>query len=64
MDENRAVSEGTNETQNQSKQLAVRFAPEVVARIEQTPQHTTLVQPRSCARLYANTTAERASKRS
>jgi len=49
MVENRAVSEGTNETQNQSKQLAVRFAPEVVARIEQTPQHTTLVQPRSCA---------------
>jgi hypothetical protein len=34
MVENRAVSEGTNETQNQSKQLAVRFAPEVVARIE------------------------------
>jgi hypothetical protein len=29
-----AVSEGTNETQNQSKQLAVRFAPEVAARIE------------------------------
>ena len=34
MVENRAVSEGTNETQNQSKQLAVRFAPEVIARIE------------------------------
>ena len=34
MVEKRAVSEGTNETQNQSKQLAVRFAPEVAARIE------------------------------
>ena len=34
MVEKTAVSEGTNETQNQSKQLAVRFAPEVAARIE------------------------------
>src|SRR5260370_29896166 len=34
MVENRAVSKGTNETENQSKQLAVRFAPEVVALIE------------------------------
>jgi hypothetical protein len=34
MVENRAVSEGTNETQNQTRQLAVRFAPEIVARIE------------------------------
>jgi hypothetical protein len=34
MIENRAVSDGTNEIANQSKQLAVRFAPEIVARIE------------------------------
>ena len=34
MGENRPVSDGTNETSSQSKQLAVRFAPEVVARIE------------------------------
>jgi hypothetical protein len=34
MAENRAVSDGTNETQNQTRQLAVRFAPEIVARIE------------------------------
>ena len=34
MVENGAVSKGTNETENQSKQLAVRFAPEVVALIE------------------------------
>lgn len=34
MVENRPVSDGTNETQNQTKQLAVRFAPEIVSRIE------------------------------
>ena len=34
MVENRPVSDGTNETSSQSKQLAVRFAPELVARIE------------------------------
>lgn len=34
MVENRAVSDGTNEAQSQGKQLAVRFAPEVVGRIE------------------------------
>jgi hypothetical protein len=34
MAENRAVSDGTNETQNQARQLAIRFAPEIVARIE------------------------------
>ena len=34
MVENRPVSDGTNETPSQSKQLAVRFAPELVARIE------------------------------
>ena len=34
MVENRPVSDGTNETQNQTRQLAVRFAPEIVARIE------------------------------
>ena len=34
MVENRAVSDGTNEAQSQPKQLAVRFAPEIVARIE------------------------------
>lgn len=34
MVENMAVSNGTNETENQAKQLAVRFAPEIVARIE------------------------------
>jgi hypothetical protein len=34
MVENRAVSDGTNEAQSQPKQLAVRFAPEIIARIE------------------------------
>jgi hypothetical protein len=34
MVENRPVSDGTNEAPSQSKQLAVRFAPELVARIE------------------------------
>ncbi len=34
MVENRAVSDGTKETQSQGRQLAVRFAPEIVARLE------------------------------
>jgi hypothetical protein len=34
MAENRAVSDGTHETQSQGRQLAVRFTPEIVARIE------------------------------
>ena len=34
MAENKAVSDGTNETMNQTKQLAIRFAPEIVARLE------------------------------
>ena len=34
MVENRPVSDGTNESPSQSKQLAVRFAPELVARID------------------------------
>jgi hypothetical protein len=38
MAENRAVSDGTNEAQSQPKQLAVRFAPEVAARVEADAQ--------------------------
>jgi len=34
MIENKTVSDGTNETANQTKQLAVRFTSEVAARIE------------------------------
>ena len=34
MAEHKAVSEGTNEIQNQTRQLAVRFGPEIVARLE------------------------------
>jgi hypothetical protein len=34
MVENKTVSDGTNETTSQSRQLAVRFAAELVARIE------------------------------
>ena len=34
MIENKAVSEGTNENQNQTRQLAIRFAPEIVFRLE------------------------------
>jgi len=34
MVENRAVSDGTNEAQSQPRQLAVRFAAEIITHIE------------------------------